>query len=95
MPNLGKHGIESARDKLVSHFIYECLVLALDVRWVGRVVVYRERDTVRELRNASLDKTVDVKRNSSNCDCFVTARGLSGEASTFREAATLTCSCLA
>ena len=61
VPNLGKHGLESVRDELVSKFIYECFGLALDVRLVERVVAYRARDTVCEFRDAPLDKPVDME----------------------------------
>ena len=48
-------------------------MFAHDVLWVEGTVEDRTRDTVREFRNASLDKAVNVERDSSNRDGFVTA----------------------
>lgn len=94
MPNLGEHGCEKITDTLLSIGIYERFILALDVLWVGGSENDPAWDTVCEFRDSSFHKAVDVDRNGSNRNCFVTAWKLSGEAST-RGAVSLTCLCLA
>lgn len=61
VPNLGKHGVESVSDILVSQFICVCFVLPLDVRLVERVERDGARNTVREFRDTTLDKAVNVE----------------------------------
>ena len=73
MPNLGEHGSKGTRDTLCSSRVYERFIFAFDVLWVGRRVGNPARDAVCELRDTSPDKTVNIERNSSNCDRFVTA----------------------
>jgi hypothetical protein len=80
MPNLGEHGREETRDTLFPCGVYEYLILAFDVLWIGGVVDNPARDSICEFRDASLDKVVDVGRDSPNRDRFVAVWGL-GDAS--------------
>ena len=54
-------------------------MLAFSVFWIEGLVEDSTGDTIGEFRNASFDEVVDVERNGSHCNCFVTAWRLSGE----------------
>ena len=94
MPNLGEQGRESTRNTLVSFEVYICFTLAFDMFRVQGVVDNRARDPIRKFRDAPSDKAVDVERDSSNGNCFVTAWKVSIKASTGKKT-TPTCSYLA
>ena len=54
-------------------------MLAFDVLWVEGPVDSGTRDTIRKFRDASLDKAVNVERDSPNCNSLVAAWKLPGE----------------
>ena len=69
-------------------------MLAFDVLRVRALVDDRARDAIRVLRYPSCDKAIDVKRDSPDCDRFVTSYKSLREVLT-RGEATLTSVCLA
>ena len=56
-------------------------MLAFDVLWAAGIIDSGTWDTICKFRDASLDKAVNVERDSPNCNCLVAARKLLGEVS--------------
>ena len=73
IPNLREHGRKGTGDAFVSFDVYIRFVLSLDVLRVKGSVDDGTRDTVCKLRNLTFDQSVDVERDSSDCNCLVTA----------------------
>lgn len=59
-PDLGKHGIISTRDALISQVVYVRFLLAFDMCLVEGVVEDSARNAICKFRDASLDKVVNV-----------------------------------
>ena len=82
---LGEHGPESTRDALVSFGVNVSFMLAFDVLWVKGHIDDSAWNAIRELRNTPCDNSLDVERDRSNRDCFVTAWKSLREVSTREE----------